>query len=208
MFTGLVEGQGCIQAIVPEGDAIRLDVLVPASMIEGLEIGASVAINGCCLTVVSLAELTADGQVAAFQAGTETLSKTNLGRLADGHVVNLERSLAANARLGGHFVQGHVDGVGEVDEIDRDGEWVTMWFRIPDALAKFLVPKGSVAIDGISLTVVNVEASRFSVALIPHTLDVTTLGTRSVGDPVNLETDILGKYVDRMLEARLGQGQS
>jgi riboflavin synthase len=204
MFTGLVEGQGTIQAIVPEGDAIRIDVLIPSLMTDSLEIGASVAINGCCLTVVSLSGPSDEGVIAAFQAGTETLSKTNLGNLASGHVVNLERSLTANARLGGHFVQGHVDGVGRVAEIDRDGEWVTMWFRIPASLARFLVPKGSVAVDGISLTVVNVEADRFSVALIPHTLEVTTLGTRSVDDPVNIETDILGKYVDRMLEARLG----
>ena len=204
MFTGLVEGQGTIQAIVPEGDAIRLDVLIPSLMTDSLEIGASVAINGCCLTVVSLSGPSDEGVIAAFQAGTETLSKTNLGNLASGHVVNLERSLTANARLGGHFVQGHVDGVGRVAEIDRDGEWVTMWFRIHASLARFLVPKGSVAVDGISLTVVNVEADRFSVALIPHTLEVTTLGTRSVDDPVNIETDILGKYVDRMLEARLG----
>ena len=204
MFTGLVEGQGTIQAIVPEGDAIRIDVLIPSLMTDSLEIGASVAINGCCLTVVSLSGPSDEGVIAAFQAGTETLSKTNLGNLASGHVVNLERSLTANARLGGHFVQGHVDGVGRVAEIDRDGEWVTMRFRIPASLARFLVPKGSVAVDGISLTVVNVEADRFSVALIPHTLEVTTLGTRSVDDPVNIETDILGKYVDRMLEARLG----
>ena len=204
MFTGLVEGQGRIQAIISEGDAIRLDVLVPEEIADGLEIGSSLAINGCCLTVVKLSAPVSDGVVAAFQAGTETLSKTNLGKLEPGHPVNLERSLAANARLGGHFVQGHVDGVGEVAEIGRDGEWVTMWFRIPEQLGRYLVPKGSVAVDGISLTVVDVERDRFSVALIPHTLEVTTLGIRNVGDPVNLEADILGKYVDRLLEARLG----
>ena len=197
MFTGLVEGQGQIEGITPEGDAIRLDVRLPDDISNGLALGDSVAINGCCLTVVSL-----DGQAAAFQAGTETLSKTNLGDLIDGSPVNLERSLAANARLGGHFVQGHVDGVGKVHDIDRAGEWVTMWFEIPEQLAKYLVPKGSVAVDGISLTVVEVETKRFSVALIPHTLEVTTLGIRNVGDAVNIETDILGKYIDRLLEAR------
>ena len=197
MFTGLVEGQGKVAAIVPEGDAIRLDIAMPDEMHSGLGIGDSVSINGCCLTVIDLS-----GENAAFQAGTETLSKTNLGRLAEGHPVNLERSLPVDGRLGGHFVQGHVDGVGEVTGIDRDGEWVTMWFRVPVDLAKFLVPKGSVAVDGISLTVVNVEDDRFSVALIPHTLEVTTLGIRAIGDAVNIETDILGKYVERLLAAR------
>jgi riboflavin synthase len=197
MFTGLVEGQGTIRAIVPEGDVIRLDVELPDEMTNGLGLGDSVSINGCCLTVVSH-----DGSVAAFQAGTETLSKTNLGRLAEGSPVNLERSLPVDGRLGGHFVQGHVDGVGQVALIDRDGDWITMWFQVPETLAKYLVPKGSVAIDGISLTVVDVESNRFSVALIPHTLEVTTLGIRNVGDPVNIETDILGKYVERLLAAR------
>ena len=199
MFTGLVEGQGTIRGITPEGDAIRLDVELPTTMTDGLGIGDSVAINGCCLTVIEI-----DGPIAAFQAGTETLSKTNLGKLDVGHPANLERSLPVDGRLGGHFVQGHVDGVGEVVSIDRDGEWVTMWFRVPAPLARLLVPKGSVAVDGISLTVVNVEKDRFSVALIPHTLEVTTLGIRNVGDPVNIETDILGKYVERLLEGRIG----
>lgn len=197
MFTGLIEGQGQVLAILPEAGAIRLEIDAGESIAAGLSIGDSVSINGCCLTVVELAET-----VAAFQAGTETLSKTNLGRLQPGDRVNLERSLPVDGRLGGHFVQGHVDGVGDVASVDRDGEWVTMWFEIPETLAKFLVPKGSVAVDGISLTVVNVEKSRFSVALIPHTLEVTTLGVRNVGDPVNIETDILGKYVERLLQFR------
>ena len=197
MFTGLIEGQGRVSAILPEGDAIRLEIDAGESIAAGLSIGDSVSINGCCLTVVELAE-----PVVAFQAGTETLSRTNLGRLQPGDPVNLERSLPVDGRLGGHFVQGHVDGVGKVASIDRDGDWITMWFEIPVALAKFLVPKGSVAVDGISLTVVNVEQTRFSVALIPHTLEVTTLGVRDVGDPVNIETDILGKYVERLLPFR------
>lgn len=198
MFTGLVEGQGNVRSIRPDGtDAIRLEIEIPASMTDGLAIGDSVSINGCCLTVVEIAD-----RVASFQAGSETLSKTNLGRFVAGTDVNLERSLAANARLGGHFVQGHVDGVGQVSSIDRDGEWVTMWFAIPQPLIKLLVPKGSIAVDGISLTVVDVVENRFSVALIPHTLEVTTLGQRAVGDEINIETDILGKYIDRLLEAR------
>ena len=194
MFTGLVEGQGEITEIAPEVDAIRLSIDAGDSIGSGLAIGDSVCINGCCLTVVKLA-----GSVADFQAGTETLSKTNLGRLEPGHRVNLERSLPVDGRLGGHIVQGHVDGTGSVSSIDSDGEWVTMWFEIPESLARFVVPKGSIAVDGISLTVVNVEQGRFSVALIPHTLEVTTLGAVSQGDPVNIETDILGRYVERLL---------
>jgi riboflavin synthase len=199
MFTGLVEGQGVVKSLSPDGDdAILLEIELPELMFDGLDIGDSVAINGCCLTVIQLSQ-----QTAAFQAGSETLSKTNLGQFEAGvTAVNLERSLAANARLGGHFVQGHVDGVGQVHLIDQAGEWITMWFEIPAALIKFLVPKGSIAIDGISLTVVDVVENRFSVALIPHTLEVTTLGKVDVGSVVNIETDILGKYIDRLLVAR------
>lgn len=199
MFTGLIEGLGQVAAVVPEPAGLRLVIVPPAPMLSGsgtdqCQLGDSVAINGCCLTVVEIKH-----DCWSFQAGTETLSKTNLGRLTVGHAVNLERSLPVNGRLGGHFVQGHVDGVGQVDVIDREGEWVAMWFRVPEALARLMVPKGSVAVDGISLTVVNVERDRFSVALIPHTLSVTTLGARAVGDPVNIETDILGKYVQKLL---------
>ncbi len=199
MFTGLVEGLGIVQTIVPETAGLRLVIAPPALMVSGpamdrCQIGDSVAINGCCLTVVEIKQ-----DCWSFQAGTETLSKTNLGRLQAGALVNLERSLPVNGRLGGHFVQGHVDGVGSVDSIDREGEWVMMWFRVPEQLARLMVPKGSVAVDGISLTVVNVEPARFSVALIPHTLAMTTLGQRQASDPVNIETDILGKYVQRLL---------
>jgi riboflavin synthase len=202
MFTGLVEGLGRIVAIEPETAGIRLVLAPPVTMFAGppsdrCQIGDSIAINGCCLTVI---EIRHDHWI--FQAGTETLSKTMLGTLQVGDAVNAERSLRADARIGGHFVQGHVDGVGTVDMIDKDGEWISMWFRVPQPLARLMVPKGSVAVDGISLTVVNVEAVRFSVALIPHTLQVTTLGGKSVGDPVNIETDILGKYVEKLLGTR------
>ena len=198
MFTGLVEGLGRVVATEPETAGLRLIIAPPATMlgIEGdrCQFGDSVAINGCCLTVIEIRH-----DCWAFQAGTETLSKTNLGSLKVNDCVNLERSLPVNGRLGGHFVQGHVDGVGQVDAIDREGDWVTMWFRVPEALARLMVSKGSVAVDGISLTVVNAEQNRFSVALIPHTLSVTTLGVRKVGDTVNIETDILGKYVQKLL---------
>ncbi len=199
MFTGLVEGMGRIAALTPEGPGLRLDVTAPTEMLgsgdaDRCRLGESVAINGCCLTVVAI-----DNDVWSFQAGTETLSKTNLGQLQVGDPVNLERALPANARLGGHFVQGHVDGVGAVHGIHRDGDWITMTFRVPETLAAQMVPKGSITVDGVSLTVVTVTATTFSIALIPHTLAVTTLGVRKLGDCVNLETDILGKYVRQFM---------
>ena len=200
MFTGLVEGRGVVTKIDPEGTAIRLGITVPRELSgddersSGCHFGESVAINGCCLTVVEV-----EGNCWSFQAGDETLSKTNLGDLSEGDPVNLERPLPVDGRLGGHFVQGHIDGVGEVASIETDGEWTTIWFRVSGELSRLMVPKGSVAVDGVSLTVVTVEKERFSVALIPHTLEVTTLGIRRIGDKVNIETDILGKYVQKFL---------
>lgn len=193
MFTGLVEGRGTVVDIRPDGPGIRLTIEVPPEMGGDCELGASVAINGCCLTVIAF-----DGDRWQFQAGEETLSRTNLGRLEVGHPVNLERSLPANARLGGHFVLGHIDGVARVHEIRQDGEWIFMWFSVTADVAELLVTKGSVAVDGVSLTVCEVGSDRFSVALIPHTLEVTTLGVRKVDDEVNIETDILGKYVQKL----------
>ncbi|HUQ68576.1 MAG TPA: riboflavin synthase [Planctomycetaceae bacterium] len=199
MFTGLVEGLGTVAAVAPEPAGIRLDIAPPAVMLSGPDhdrcrLGDSVAINGCCLTVIAI-----DNDIWSFQAGTETLSKTNLSRLRLRDPVNLERSLPVTARLGGHFVQGHVDGLGTVESITRDADWVTMGFRVPESLAALMVPKGSVAVDGVSLTLVTVERDRFTIALIPHTLEVTTLGRRQIGDAVNIETDILGKYVQKFL---------
>lgn len=197
MFTGLVEGTGEVAALINEGPGLRVEIDVPAALTARAALGDSVAINGCCLTLVRM-----EGERWSFQAGPETLAKTNLGKLQVSHRVNLERPLAADGRLGGHFVQGHVDGVGTVDQILPDGEWVTIWFRVPTRLAEEMVPKGSVTVDGISLTLVEVEIDRFSVALIPHTLQVTTLGRRSVGDFVNIETDILAKYARKFLTSQ------
>lgn len=196
MFTGLVEGQGTVSALERQSDGILIvlqpdDDCFPTAEIS---IGDSIAICGCCLTVITNAD-----QNLSFEAGQETLSKTNLGQLKVGDRVNLERSLSVGDRLGGHIVQGHVDGLASVDLIDRSGEWVDMWFRLAPELTALMVPKGSVAVDGISLTIVNVEEERFSVALIPHTLEVTTLGQRDVGDPINIENDIIGKYVARLI---------
>lgn len=199
MFTGLVEGLGRITAIETEPAGVRITLVPPNSMPPGEDflstrLGDSVAINGCCLTVIAI-----DGCRLSFQAGHETLSKTNLGQLQIGESVNLERSLPVNGRLGGHFVQGHVDGIAIVDQLDRDSDWVVMGFALAQSLSDLMVPKGSVAVDGISLTVVTVEPTRFTVALIPHTLSVTTLGQRAIGQTVNIETDILGKYARKFL---------
>ncbi len=194
MFTGLVEGQGTIAELVVEGAGTRLVVAPPAAMLAGTAIGDSVAINGCCLTVVNV-----EVDRWAFQAGPETLSRTNLGELRPSDRVNLERALPVAARLGGHFVQGHVDGCATVDRIAPDGPWITIWFRVPQHLTRQMVSKGSVTVDGVSLTLVEVESERFSVALIPHTLEITSLGVRRVGDRVNIETDILAKYVEKLM---------
>ena len=202
MFTGLVEGLGTVRILKQEPEGLRLTIVPDGDCFsaDDTRIGDSISICGCCLTVVRIADSGLD-----FEAGDETLSKTSLGDLVAGSRVNLERSLAVGARLGGHFVQGHVDGVATVDAINRHGEWVDMWFRVPAEMTRLMVPKGSVAVDGISLTLVNVEADRFSVALIPHTLDVTTLGQRAVGQKVNIELDILGKYVAKLMS---GEGSA
>ncbi len=198
MFTGIVEDRGIVNSLRSERAAIRLQLEVPETFAQdGCRIGDSIAINGCCLTVVE-----AEERLWSFQAGEETLSKTNLGELSAGDFVNLERSLRMDGRIDGHFVQGHVDGVGHVESVAEDGEWTTIWFRVPERLIPELVPKGSVAVDGVSLTVVEVDEDKFSVALIPHTLQITTLGILQPGSAVNIETDVLGKYIHRLLELR------
>jgi len=193
VFTGLVEEKGSVEQLKLIGSAC--DLTVQAAIVsEGAALGDSIAINGCCLTVVAI-----DGTSLTFQAGEETLGRTNLGELKIGSPVNLERSLEVGQRMGGHYVSGHVDALGTVDERNDDGEWAEFWFKVPTELTRQMAPKGSVTVDGISLTLVAVESNRFSVALIPHTLDVTTLGSRSVGDQVNIETDVLAKYVQAQL---------
>jgi riboflavin synthase len=195
MFTGLVETIGEIVAIEPEGPGQRL-VVRAASIAGETTVGESVAVNGCCLTVVACGK-----ERLEFQAGPETLSRTNLGELRAGSAVNLERSLKLGDRLGGHLVTGHIDGVGTVDRRDDNREWSTFWFRAPRELMRQMASKGSIAIDGVSLTLLSVEDDGFSVQLIPHTLAVTTLGRRRPGDRVNLETDLLAKYVGQQLSA-------
>jgi len=195
MFTGLVEALATIVELQPEPPGVRLTIEVPPS-IEGVKIGDSIALNGCCLTVVA-----ANANRLSFQAGEETLRRTNLGRLKSGDTLNVERSLCFGDRLGGHFVTGHIDGLGTLASRTDEGDWSTFWFRAPPELTRQMASKGSIAVDCVSLTLVDVESDRFSVALIPHTLAVTTLGSLKPGDTVNLETDVLAKYVQRQLNA-------
>jgi len=194
MFTGLVEGTGVVQGCVPLGAGMRLRIDV-GELVEGCELGDSVAVNGCCLTVVEIAAST-----LGFDAVPETLRCTNLGALDEGGRVNIERSLRMGDKLGGHLVTGHIDAVGQLDERRNEGEWSFFWFRCPRRLTLQMAAKGSITIDGISLTLVDVEEERFSVALIPHTLEVTTMGALNAGDTVNLETDLLAKYVERQVQ--------
>jgi riboflavin synthase len=193
MFTGIVENVGSVESATPEEPGRRLIVRAPSIAASAL-VGQSIAVNGCCLTVIEC-----DHEKLHFQAGPETLGRTNLGELTAGALVNLERSLRLGDLLGGHLVSGHIDGLATIDQRQDDREWSTFWFGVPPALTRQMAAKGSVAIDGVSLTLVAVEDDRFSVQLIPHTLAVTTLGSRRPGDRVNVETDLLAKYVERQL---------
>jgi riboflavin synthase len=191
MFTGLVETLGVVVSLQEEPAGKRL-LVQQAGLADELKVGESVAVNGACLTIVVVSR-----ETFAFQIGPETLAKTNLGDLRSGDQVNLERALRVGDRLGGHWVQGHVDGVGRIAERRREGQYEIVWFDCPAELTRQMVPKGSIAVDGVSLTLVDVEATRFSVMLIPHTLANTTLGFKQAGERVNLETDILAKYAQK-----------
>ena len=187
MFTGIVEEMGTVRAAARQGDVVRLEVTAVASR-EGSEVGASVAVNGVCLTVVTP---TPGGLV--FEVGPETLERTTLGRLAAGDAVNLERPLRFGAAVGGHLVLGHVDGMGTVEGVTRVESTARVRIALPGpALAPLLVPQGSVAVDGVSLTIAALWAQAFEVMVIPHTLAVTTFGRLAPGQAVNLETDVIG----------------
>lgn len=196
MFSGIVEALGTVAEIRSEPPGCRLVIREPKIVAE-TAVADSVSINGCCLTVVEV-----KGDTMSFQAGPETLARTNLGDLKSGSRVNLERALAVGGRLGGHFVSGHIDGVGYLEKRLDQGDWSSFSFRISRQVAAQMASKGSIAVDGVSLTIVDSEPERFSVALIPFTLAVTTLGLLKEGDKVNLETDILAKYVQRLFEAK------
>lgn len=196
MFTGIVESLADVAQVVEEPPGRRIVIASPLAAPDAA-LGDSIALNGCCLTVVAR-----EADRLSFEAGPETLARTNLGRLGAGSQVNLERSLRLGDRMGGHVVTGHVDGLGRLAERHDDGAWSTLWFDAPAALLRQMVSKGSIAVDGVSLTLVDVTNKQFSVALIPHTLAVTTLGQLQVGDAVNLETDLLAKYVEKQLACR------
>ena len=201
MFTGLVEELGTIRSIVPESTGARLTVEA-RTVLEGTRLGDSIAVNGCCLTVVDLG---ASG--FSVHAGTETLARTTLQDWRAGRRANLERALLPTSRLGGHFVQGHVDGVGRVLSVAREGETTRWRFSLPEGLGLLVVERGSIAVDGISLTVTHATGDGFEAAIIPHTLASTNLGTLHPGDGVNLEVDILAKYVHRMVSAMTARGE-
>jgi len=192
MFTGIVEGIGKVERIsknTKNRSAIQLTVNL-GKYSKGLKVGQSVALNGVCLTATKLSKSN-----CIFEMIEETTKKTDLGNLKPGSIVNIERSLKAGDRLEGHFVLGHVDGVGTIKKIQNKSKEVQIWFEIPKALTKYVVKKGSIAIDGISLTVVDVKNNLASVCLIPHTIEITNFSKKNIGDKINIETDILGKYI-------------
>ncbi len=196
MFTGIVEQMGAVVSVETTDTGKR--VVISGNGLGELPVGASIAVNGVCLTA-----LEPSGDTVTLDVIPETLDRTNLGMLADGDRVNLERPMTASGRFDGHIVQGHVDGVGRITELDHAANGaVVMNIEVSPELTRYLVEKGSVTIDGVSLTVASVTSDGFSVALIPHTLEVTTLGLRQPADTVNREMDVLAKYVERLLSHR------
>jgi riboflavin synthase len=191
MFTGIIGGVGMVTSISKSNSGAEVIIRVRLEKFgRGLKKGDSVCINGACLTATKLSR-----GVAEFEMVSETIRRTTLGQTKPGEMVNIERSLRMGDRLEGHFVLGHVDGTGVIDDIQKMSSETTIWIKLDERLRKSLAPKGSIAVDGVSLTLVGVEGDRVSVSLIPHTLKVTTLGMKRRGDRVNIETDILAKYV-------------
>ncbi|HZX80813.1 MAG TPA: riboflavin synthase [Lysobacter sp.] len=198
MFTGIIEGVGAIASIEPRAGDVRLRVSAGTLPFDDVRLGESIAVNGVCLTVVAF-------DAASFEAdaSTETLSLTTLGRLAVGAAVNLERAMRPNDRLGGHLVSGHVDGVGAVASVHDDARAQRWRFTAPAALLRYIAKKGSICVDGVSLTVNEVDADGFEVALVPHTVAHTAFSSTKVGDAVNLEIDLVARYVERLLNKDL-----
>ena len=200
MFTGIVEEAGVIEKIQPTGKSIELTVRASACG-RGLKIGASVAVNGCCLTAVKISAR-GRAKLVQFDLLQESWQRTNFQFAKVGSIVNLERSLRANGELGGHFVTGHVDGLGKIIRWERAGKDHVLDIAAPPDVMRYLVFKGSVAVDGISLTVAGVQKKSFRIWIIPHTFEITALRERKIGDAVNLEADLLGKYVEKFLLRR------
>ena len=202
MFTGIVEELGSVKALRRDAGAARLTVSA-SLVLGGTVLGDSISVNGVCLTVVEMGKSEFSADVAL-----ETLKVTNLGELSVGQQVNLERAMQLSARIGGHLVSGHVDAVGRIRAKKQEGNSWRIIIDTPAPALRYIIKKGSVAIDGISLTVADVDASGFSIAMIPHTAKLTTLGSKHAGDSVNLETDIIGKYVEKLLAGRVEGGVS
>ena len=195
MFTGIIEELGTVEAIEDQGDAVRLSVRGPLVVSDAGE-GDSIAVNGCCLTVT-----TYDGEIFTADVMRETLDKTSLGDFRPGTRVNLERAVTAEKRLGGHIVQGHVDGTGTIRSRTPSEHWEVVEIGLPDGMDRYLVDKGSITVDGVSLTVVTATDDSFTVSLIPETLARTTLGIKQPGDVVNLEVDVIAKHVEKLVRA-------
>lgn len=196
MFTGIVEELGEVVAVRPLADSVQLRVRCPAVAADARQ-GDSIAVNGVCLTVVEV-----DGETFTADVMRETLDRSSLGALRAGEAVNLERAATLATRMGGHLVQGHVDGVGSIVDRQPAQHWAAVRFSLPDGLGRYVVEKGSITVDGVSLTVVDVDDDTFSVGLIPTTLELTTLGRKEIGEPVNLEVDVIAKYVEKLLGVR------
>ncbi len=194
MFTGIVEHRGSVVSVESADEGMR--IVVDTGPLSGIGLGGSIAVNGVCLTGVEAEH----GRVSVDVVG-ETLSRSNLGDLHPGDQVNLERPVRADGRLDGHIVQGHVDGVGVIVGIEAEGEGKRMRIEVPEPLIRYVIEKGSITVDGVSLTVATIRAKEVEIALIPHSLHVTTLGLRAVGEKVNLEVDVLAKYIEKLLKA-------
>ena len=194
MFTGIVEERGTVASLVDLGDAMRVRIRADKVLQES-ELGASISVNGICLTVAERGDDWFEADVMA-----ETLRRTSLGKLVTDSPVNLERAARVDSRLGGHIVQGHVDGTGEVAAIEPSEQWTVMAIEVPAELTRYMVEKGSITVDGVSLTIVSVTDSRFTISLIPTTLAETNLGAKQVGDRVNIEVDVLAKYVEKLVQ--------
>ena len=196
MFTGIVEELGTVDSLEEQGDAVRLTVRGPL-VTSDAGLGDSIAVNGCCLTVAER-----DGEAFTADVMRETLDKTSLGALGPGDRVNLERAVTPTTRLGGHVVQGHVDGLGRISSVEWEGNGLRVVVEAPPEILRYCVEKGSITLDGVSLTVAELLEDAFAVALVPHTLSATTLRDLAPGQPVNLEVDVLAKYVERLLASR------